>query len=163
MLTHEVPLGYNSSLFDVFADVPALASSDGQTTTGGTTITPGYLFDPEFCGVLLPAFPTPLELTAEFCAPVPAGAAAAEFCCFILATSDSTAAEPEAVAVPMPLLAVADAPTPVSGLAFVSTAGVAVLTSELSCCAHPTRMKAETAIGTKSFTLEVSQRQRPLP
>ncbi|MHB1225435.1 MAG: ABC transporter permease, partial [Gemmatimonadaceae bacterium] len=42
-LAHEVPLGYNSSLFDVFADVPALASSDGQTTTGGTTITPGYL------------------------------------------------------------------------------------------------------------------------
>jgi len=61
-----------------------------------------------FCGVLLPAFPTPLEFTRGCWAPVPA-------CGTLSADLDSFALAPEALAVPMPLLVAALAPTPVAG------------------------------------------------
>jgi hypothetical protein len=60
--------------------------------------------------VLLPALPTPLELTFGCCAPVPAGGTP-----FCSADLDSLALAPDALAVPMPLLAAAPAPTPVDG------------------------------------------------
>lgn len=80
--------------------------------------------------MLLPAFPRPFEFTVGFCEPVPAGAGVGVPSRFwfspealSVAACDSIALDPEAVAVPTPLLAVVDAPTAVFGPALVVVTG----------------------------------------